>query len=85
MNVTSISIFKLIKTDIVSMNKLNKGFNGEKNVGFFHFIGYNPKDDIYLLTKPVQAINEDRNCFILSGKALKENCEELLMFRVNNN
>ena len=85
--VTSQSVFKLLKSSSEKLNSLNTGFNkGEMDTGFFHFIGYNPEEKTYLLTKPIDYENPYINTGIVMNEAYyKEHCICLLSFTLNNN
>lgn len=86
-NNSSLSVFKLIQSNCFFIQSLNKGYNKEDiDIGFYHIVGYNKEEDLYLLAKPVQEINEPRlSCFIISNEFYKENCKTLLSFTLNNN
>lgn len=45
------SLFRLLRTDDAVISGLNRGYNGDTNIGFFHAIGMDENDNV-LYCKP---------------------------------
>lgn len=79
---TKVSVFKVIRTSHPTLQHFNKGFNGEIEVGIFHFIARNTLDGAYLITKPVKGFDEQ---IFIPQETFDATCEELLSFNLHNN
>jgi hypothetical protein len=84
---TSQSSFKLIESTSKEIQGLNKGFNGETHIGFFHFIGIDTVSKSLLVSKPNNSLLDDvpNIKFIIGQEYLHDNCKILLSFLINNN
>ncbi len=76
-----ISIYRLLETIDPVIIGLNEGFLGNKSVGWFHMIGYEPNTHEMLIFKPVT----EGQSFVLSQQRYKDTCKELLNFKLYNN
>ena len=76
-----ITIFRLIQCNQEELVVLNSGYIGNKTIGWFHMMGYQPVTGELLIQKPVIK----GRAFVVTQEYYKKHCVELLNFKLYNN
>lgn len=79
--VNPVSIYRVLQTTSEELINLNNGFIGDKTIGIFHMIGYEPNTMDYLMLKPING----QEVFMITNDYYNEHCKELLNFKLYNN